>query len=186
MRTPGSGLADRGPADDALSLLNVVRGRLVGVRMSARDLAERVDAEDLTGAADAAGDLVRFAEGAVETMHRTTAKVTAAFVAAGVPFKPANVEPLRPGRRAPGKAAYGWRRAGRSIVACVREQEVLSRIDGLAAEGKGPTAVASRLNAEGYRKRNGKAWTASAVGKLMRLHARKKKAPAFDAKAETS
>jgi len=190
MKTDGSGAQQHGPAEAALSRLVVVRARLLGLQASALDLAAAVDAENLTDAAAAAVDVARFANGAVEDLRDASAAVAQAFIAAGVKFVPTGSEATRAQLRKSGRHGgfppYGWRYCGPRLVVSAGEQRVLTRLTGLVAAGEGPTAMAQTLNAEGYLTRRRNPWTCAAVAKLVTRHVRKKKAPAFDAKAETS
>ena len=73
------------------------------------------------------------------------------------------------GEKTGGNVPYGFDNVGGKLVVNKRERDVLAYILCLAAQGEGPTAIASRLTELGIRTKNGHAcWKPTTVARLVR------------------
>ena len=54
------------------------------------------------------------------------------------------------------------------LIPCLRETDILDKIRTYSTTGLGATKIASQLNQDGYTNRSGKAWTRSAVWKIVK------------------
>ena len=54
------------------------------------------------------------------------------------------------------------------LIPCLRETDILAKIRSYSTTGLGATKIANQLNEDGYTNRSGKAWTRSAVWKIVK------------------